>query len=106
MRATSRLTTAFIDVLVERMSFRIEAMQRDGSSEFQDLFKSGCRKQDFRLFELPPRSLKLNGHVELRTHTEECYEFTDLSLDFTALNKALPERERIHDTVRPHQYLG
>ena len=107
-RATSRTASAFIDVLLERMPFPIKAIQVDGGSEFQDLFESECQKRGIRLFELPPRSPKLNGHVERaqRTHTEEFYELTDSTFELAELNKALREWEHIYDTVRPHQSLG
>ena len=90
------------------MPFPVKAIQVDGGSEFRDLFEAECQKRGIRLFELPPRSPKLNGHVERaqRTHTEEFYELTDSSFELAELNKALREWERIHDTVRPHQSLG
>jgi putative transposase len=107
-RATSRTAAAFIDVLLERMPFPIKAIQVDGGSEFQDAFEAECRKRGIRLFVLPPRSPKLNGHVERaqRTHTEEFYELTDSSFDIAELNKALRTWEHVYDTVRPHQSLG
>lgn len=107
-RATSRTASAFIDVLLQRMPFPIKAIQVDGGSEFQDLFETECQQRGIHLFVLPPRSPKLNGHVERaqRTHTEEFYELTDCSFDLVELNDALREWERIYDTVRPHQSLG
>ena len=107
-RATSRTASAFIDVLLERMPFPVKAIQVDGGSEFQDLFEAECQKRNIHLFELPPRSPKLNGHVERaqRTHTEEFYELTDSGFELAELNKALRQWEHIYDTVRPHQSLG
>jgi transposase InsO family protein len=57
---------------------------------------------------LPPRSPKLNGHVERaqRTHTEEFYEVTELEWTVPAVNRQLREWERIYNTIRPHQALG
>ena len=107
-RATSRTASAFIDVLLQRMPFPVKAIQVDGGSEFQDAFEAECQKRGIRLFVLPPRSPKLNGHVERaqRTHTEEFYELTDCNLDLVELNEALREWEHVYDTVRPHQSLG
>lgn len=53
-------------------------MQVDGGSEFAAGFEQACQQLGFRLFVLPPRSPKLNGHVERahRTHTEEFHEIT------------------------------
>ena len=61
-----------------------------------------------KLFVLPPRSPKLNGHVERaqRTHTEEFYEVTDSSFEMPELNRALLKWEGVYDTVRPSQALG
>jgi len=107
-RATSRTASAFIDTLLARMPFPVKAIQVDGGSEFEDLFEAECQKRGIRLFVLPPRSPKLNGHVERaqRTHTEEFYEITDASFDIVELNQALRTWELIYDTVRPHQSLG
>ena len=57
---------------------------------------------------LPPRSPKLNGHVERaqRTHTEEFYEIYDGDLRVEPLNRALRHWEKVYNTVRPHQALG
>ncbi len=107
-RATSCTASAFIDVLLERMPFPVRAIQVDGGSEFEDAFEAECQKRGIKLFVLPPRSPKLNGHVERaqRTHTEEFYELTDSSFDIAELNQALRKWEHVYDTVRPHQSLG
>ena len=59
----------------------------------------------FKLFVLPPRSPKLNGHVERaqRTHTEEFYDLYDGDLATAPLNEALLSWEEVYNTVRPHQ---
>jgi putative transposase len=107
-RASSHTASAFIDTLLERMPFPVKVIQVDGGSEFQDLFEEECQRRGIKLFVLPPRSPKLNGHVERaqRTHTEEFYEVTDTNFEITELNQALQEWERIYNTVRPHQALG
>jgi len=107
-RATSRTASGFIDTLLERMPFPIKAIQVDGGSEFQDAFETECQQRGIKLFVLPPRSPKLNGHVERaqRTHTEEFYEVTDTSFDLPELNRALLKWEVVYDTVRPSQALG
>jgi len=107
-RATSNTASGFIEAMIERMPFPIRAVQVDGGSEFQDAFEEECQRRGIKLFVLPPRSPKLNGHVERaqRTHTEEFYEVTDASFEISELNKALLEWEKVYNTVRPHQALG
>jgi transposase InsO family protein len=107
-RASSHTAAAFIDSLLGRMPFPVKVIQVDGGSEFQDCFEEECQRRGIKLFVLPPRSPKLNGHVERaqRTHTEEFYEVTDTSFEITELNQALLQWEKVYNTVRPHQALG
>jgi len=71
-------------------------------------FEQSCKEQGIKLFILPPRSPKLNGHVERsnRTHTEEFYEVNDFSFDIAALNKELKAWQNTYNTIRPHQALN
>jgi transposase InsO family protein len=58
---------------------------------------------------LPPRSSKLNGAVERaqRTHTEEFFEIHPFEASTVALlNRQALGRERIYNTIRPHQALA
>jgi len=106
-RATSNTASGFIDTLLTRMPFPIKAIQVDGGSEFQDAFERECQRRGIKLFVLPPRSPKLNGHVERaqRTHTEEFYEVTDANFNIPELNQALLKWENVYNTIRPHQAL-
>jgi transposase InsO family protein len=90
-RANSHTAAGFIDTLPKWMPFPIKVIQADGGSEFQDAFEEECQRRGIKLFVLPPRSPKLNGHVERaqRTHTEEFYEVTDASFEIAELNRAL-----------------
>ena len=107
-RASSHTAAAFVDALLRRMPFPIKVIQVDGGSEFQDAFEEECQRRGIKLFVLPPRSPRLNGHVERaqRTHTEEFYEVTDTTFDIAELNQALLKWEQVYNTVRPHQALG
>jgi len=106
-RATSNTASGFIDTLLTRMPFPIKAIQVDGGAEFQDAFERECQRRGIKLFVLPPRSPKLNGHVERaqRTHTEEFYEVTDANFNIPELNQALLKWENVYNTIRPHQAL-
>jgi putative transposase len=107
-RATAQSATQFLDTLAHRMPFPLRALQVDGGSEFAAEFEQACQQRGLHLFELPPRSPKLNGSVERanRTHTEEFYQVTPYSLELRKLNRQLRDWERTYNTVRPHQALG
>jgi putative transposase len=106
--ATAATAAHFLDTISRRMPFPVRALQVDGGSEFQAEFEAECQRRGLLLFVLPPRSPKLNGHVERaqRTHTEEFYEVADFPLDISGVNKALQKWEHIYNTVRPHQALS
>lgn len=102
------LTAAFLQVLLRRMPFPIRAVQVNGGSEFAAEFEQACQQRHLPLFVLPPRSPKLNGHVERahRTHNEEFYEVTPDRWTLPELNRQLRAWEHTYNTVRPHQALG
>jgi transposase InsO family protein len=106
--ATARSATSFLDAVLERMPFRVRAIQVDGGSEFKAEFEAACQAKDLLLFVLPPRSPKLNGHVERaqRTHKEEFYQMLDPPDSIAELRRLLLAQELCYNTVRPHQALG
>jgi len=79
-----------------------------GGSEFYAAFEETCKSRGIQLFVLPPKSPKLNGHVERaqRTHTEEFYECYDSDFDLASLRPALRAWEDTYNPVRPHPALG
>jgi len=107
-RATATTAAQFLDELEGSLPFPLRAIQVDGGSEFGAVFEQECQRRNIKLFALPPRSPKLNGHVERahRTHREEFYEVTDSSFDIVELRAQLLEWEWTYNTIRPHQALG
>jgi transposase InsO family protein len=107
-RATAITAKEFIETLERRMPFKVKAIQVDGGSEFYSDFEEECQRRKLRLFVLPPKSPKLNGHVERahRTHTEEFYEVYDCAWNVTELNKELRDWEHVYNCIRPHQALA
>ena len=107
-RATAHAAAGFLDTVLERMPFPVRAIQVDGGSEFMAQFEDACRERGVKLFVLPPRSPKLNGHVERaqRTHKEEFYYRLTSATTLTEVNKLLRRWEDVHNTYRPHQALG
>jgi transposase InsO family protein len=106
--ATAGTATAFLDELVERTPFPIRALQVDGGAEFMAEFETACQERGLILFVLPPRSPKLNGHVERanRTHRQEFWELYDGDLELLPLQAALRAWEHQYNHDRPHQALG
>jgi transposase InsO family protein len=105
--ATAGNASKFLDTLIERAPFPVRGIQVDGGSEFMAQFEQACADKDIRLFVLPPRSPKLNGHVERaqRTHTEEFYDLYMGELDLKSVNEALRDWEDFYNMVRPHHSL-
>jgi len=106
--ATAGTARDFLDELVARMPVPVRAIQVDGGSEFMAGFETACQERGLTLFVLPPRSPKLNGHVERanRTHRNEFWELYDGALDLPPLQAALRAWEDAYNHVRPHQALG
>ena len=94
--------------MAQRMPFALRAIQVDGGSEFMADFEAECAQRRIALFVLPPRSPKLNGHVERAngTHTAEFWEVTDAEPEYEPLREAMLAWETCYNTVRPHQALG
>jgi len=71
-------------------------------------FESTCRERGILLFELPPRSPKLNGRVERanRTFREEYYDCTTDPPTVAGRTPGLRRTEHIYNHLRPHQALG
>ena len=107
-RATSLAAARFLDTLLDRVPFPVKALQVDGGSEFAAEFEAACQQKKLPLFVLPPKSPKLNGHVERshRTHNEEFYEVQAQSDQVPVLNKQLRRWEKTYNCVRPHQSLA
>lgn len=107
-RATAHAAAGFLDTIVRRMPFPIRAIQVDGGSEFMAQFEDACRDRGIKLFVLPPRSPKLNGHVERsnRTHKEEFYYRLKTATTINEVQRLLRTWEEVHNQFRPHQALG
>lgn len=106
-QATAGTAAAFLDELVARMPFAVQAIQVDGGSEFMAAFEQACQTRGIALYVLPPRSPKLNGRVERLNGTcrREFWECYDGDLDLPTLQAALRAWEVTYNTERPHQSL-
>jgi len=104
---TSLKAAHFLHYLRKKFPYPIRAIQIDGGSEFKDQFEVECQAKKIPLYVLPPKSPKLNGHVERsnRTHREEFYEVYDVDLNLEEHNKQLAKWEHIYNFIRPHESL-
>lgn len=104
---TSLKAAHFLHYLRKKFPYPIRAIQIDGGSEFKDQFEGECKAKKIPLFVLPPKSPKLNGHVERsnRTHREEFYEVYDVDLDLEEHNRQLAQWEYTYNYIRPHESL-
>jgi putative transposase len=107
-RATSLAAARFLDTLLDRLPFPVRALQVDGGSEFAAEFELACQHKELPLFVLPPKSPKLNAHVERshRTHHEEFYQVQADSDQLPRLNHQLRCWEHTYNCIRPHQALA
>lgn len=107
-QATAGTAASFLDDLVTRMPFPVQAIQVDGGSEFMAEFEAACEQRGIALYVLPPRSPKLNGRVERLNGTcrREFWEWYDGELDLPILQQALHDYETYYNTQRLHQALG
>ena len=107
-RGTSLAAARFLDTLLDRVPFPVKALQVDGGSEFAAEFEEACQQKELPLFLLPPKSPKLNGHVERshRTHNEEFYEVQAQCDQLPVLNLQLRRWEKTYNGIRPHQSLN
>ena len=106
-RATADLAAGFLAYLIAQAPFPIRPSRWTGGAEFMAGFEKACEGLGIRLFVLPPRSPKLNGHVERiqRTFRDEFYT--------RSLPSQIPELQRELDAYldhynrrRPHRALG
>ena len=107
-RGTSLAAARFLDTVLDRVPFPVKALQVDGGSEFAAEFELACQQKELPLFVLPPKSPKLNAHVERshRTHNEEFYQVHAESDHVPTLNFQLRHWEKTYNCIRPHQSLA
>jgi putative transposase len=104
---TSLKAAHFLHYLRKKFPYPIRAIQIDGGSELKDQFEVECQAKKIPLYVLPPKSPKLNGHVERsnRTHREEFCEVYDVDLNMEEHNKQLAKWEHVYNYIRPHESL-
>jgi len=106
-RATANLAAGFLAHLITHTPFPVRAIQVDGGSEFMAEFEETCQRLGIELFVLPPKSPKLNGHVERmqRTFREEFYT-RPLPTKIPELQRELDAYLEYYNRERPHRALN
>ncbi|MER3537621.1 MAG: IS481 family transposase [Thermus sp.] len=106
-RATADLAAGFLAHLITHTPFPVRAIQVDGGSEFMAEFEEVCARLGIELFVLPPRSPKLNGHVERmqRTFRDEFYT-RPLPSRIPELQSELNAYLEYYNRERPHRALN
>jgi transposase InsO family protein len=101
----------FLDDVLERLPFQVEAVQTDNGAEFQSKFHWHVLDRGIRHIYIKPRTPRLNGKVE-RSHridNEEFYRMLEHGVvidDAQVLNDKLQEWEDFYNFNRPHGGLG
>jgi putative transposase len=107
-RGTALAAARFLDTLLGRVPFRVNAFEVDGGGEFAAEFELACQQKELPLFVLPPKSPKLNAHVERshRTHNQDFYQVHAESDQVPTLNFQLRHWEKTYNCIRPHPSLA
>ena len=106
--ATVNNAKRFLDGLRHHLPFPIQAVQVDGGSGFKADCERECRRRGIDLFELPPRSPELNGHVERNNGAwrSAFYATWDLPDDnLEDINRWGDAFADAFNTFRPHRAL-
>ena len=109
-RSNQKTAIAFVDYLLARLPFPVEAIQTDNGSEFQSGFHWHLLDRGIRHAYITPATPRLNGKVE-RSHRIDAEEFyrrlEGLVIDDSELfNDRLREWEDFYNFDRPHGSLG
>ena len=108
----SHLTSAtgrrFLEHLVARFPFPVQAVQTDNGPEFLGAFAVGARRLGLTHYYNRPYYPQGNGRIErsFKTDEEEFYQVEVLPADLRGLAVQLAAWNQTYETVRPHQALG
>ena len=109
-RLNQKTAIQFIDLVLQKLPFKVERIQTDNGSEFQSSFHWHVLDRGIEHVYIKPATPRLNGKVE-RSHRIDAEEFYRLLqgvvLDESGLFKTkLQEWEDFYNFDRPHGALG
>jgi transposase InsO family protein len=114
---TSEAAAAFLDHVVQRLPYRVEAVLTDNAMAFTmryahhadrlTRFQQACASLGIRHYVLKPYAPQSNGKVErfFRTIDDECLNVRPL-FTFAARSRAVEDFVRYYNHERPHLSLG
>ena len=107
-RLTSAQGAAFLQQVVAKFPFPVEAIQSDGGGEFLKDFGSKVEELKLTHYFNRPNYPQGNGCIErsFKTDEEEFYQVEELPADLDGLEAALLAWNQVYETIRPHQALG
>lgn len=105
---SSRNGALFLDECRRRLPGGVGAVQTDNGAPFQKEFEKHCRELGFVHYFTMPRSPKQNTYVEISHGADEreFYQQGKKTAELPLMRRFIAERERIWNTIRPHQALG
>lgn len=109
-RCNQKTAIQFLDYLLAKLPFQIDAIQTDNGAEFQSQFHYHVLDRGIRHVYIKPATPRLNGKVE-RSHRIDAEEFyrmlNGVVIDTTELfNDKLQEWEDFYNFNRPHGGLN
>lgn len=105
---SSRNGAAFLDECLERFPAGVGALQTDNGAPFQKELERHCQELNIPHYFIEPRSPKQNSYVEASHGADEreFYQCGKIASDISLMRRFVAERERVWNTIRPHQALG
>ena len=100
-RATVAAAKDFLAKVIADMSFKIEAVQIDGGSKFKAEFEDACKARGIFLYELRPKSPKLNGAWRY-----EFYAVYNIPPQVDQISPLFDSYQSIYNHHRPHGVIG
>lgn len=105
---SSRNGALFLRECLASFPFRIKAGQTDNGPTFLKEFDKLCRELNIPHYFIYPRMPKQNTYVEISQQADkgEFYQQGNVSSILSVMQTRIRERERIWNSIRPHEALG
>ena len=105
---SSRNGAKFLLECIDCFPFTIKRIQTDNGSTFLKEFDKLCKKMNIPHYFIYPRTPKQNSYVEISHQADkrEFYRQGNVCSILSVMRKRIRERERIWNTIRPHESLN